>query len=81
MCTHEVIRHNLLCLVCVIVSCLYMSLLATTVLPLQQVEVDGTQCMLEILDTAGTVSLGEIERGGQGEWVGSADLQCLSHTS
>lgn len=28
----------------------------TTFSPQQQVEVDGQQCMLEILDTAGTVS-------------------------
>lgn len=61
-----------------------MSLLATaTCSSLQQVEVDGTQCMLEILDTAGTVSWGEIERGttrGR-EAVGCADFQCLSHIS
>ena len=36
--------------------------------------------MLEILDTAGTVSVGEVERGGggRGRGVGSDDLQCLS---
>lgn len=34
----------------------YLSLFFFIFLLLQQVEVDGQQCMLEILDTAGTVS-------------------------
>lgn len=49
-------------------SCCQWSLCVTAwwcvpcLLPMQQVEVDGTQCMLEILDTAGTVSEGEMRR-------------------
>ena len=34
-----------------------MVLVTLLFLYLQQVEVDGAQCMLEILDTAGTVSV------------------------
>lgn len=35
--------------------CKYLSHFFLFFFPLQQVEVDGQQCMLEILDTAGTV--------------------------
>ena len=38
-------------------TCFFMYLWMFLFLTLQQVEVDGAQCMLEILDTAGTVSV------------------------
>lgn len=41
--------------------CDYANLLFEHAFQLQQVEVDGAQCMLEILDTAGTVRVGSKE--------------------
>ena len=38
-------------------NCLCVERCCPPLPPVQQVEVDGAQCMLEILDTAGTVSV------------------------
>ena len=54
--------NTLLASRCVCCLCVCHCVVLPCLLSVQQVEVDGTQCMLEILDTAGTVSEGEGER-------------------